>query len=239
MEENTKIEALCRSCEGETNHQILQTEIHSGEFPFRHHSEDIYWWETKYQIIECLGCNLKAFRTENTNSEDHDFNEVFVNVGLYPEWELDNLKVKNYFAAPGVIQKIYNETIKAYNSNMEILCAAGARSLVEGICKTQKIKKGNITYIDDEGISQTKKSDSLSGQINALSEKGILSKKNAEALQEHKFLGNAALHELDIPSKKSLRLSIEILENILDSIYAIPIKVKYLQRERKSNIKSK
>lgn len=235
MEINNKTKALCRSCEGETNHQILHTEIHTGELPFKHHPEDLYWWETKYQIIECLGCNLKAFRTENTNSEDHDHEKMFVNVDLYPKWELDNLKFKYYFAAPGVIQKVYKETIEAYNSNMEILCAAGARSLVEGICKTQKIKKGNITYIDDEGNIQTKKSDSLGGKINGLAEKGILSKKNSEALQEHKFLGNTALHELDVPSKKSLKLSIEILENILDSLYEIPIKVKTIQRERKNN----
>lgn len=234
MDSSVKIKAICRSCKGETNHQILQTEIHSGKVPFEHHPEDMYWWETKYQIIECLGCNLKAFRTENRNSEEHDFNELFVHIDLYPKWEADNLQHKLYFAAPAVIQKIYKEIIIAYNSNLEILCAAGARSLIEGICKTKNIKKGKITYEDDNGIIQTKSSGSLGGKINGLAEKGIISKKNAVALQEHKFLGNIALHELEVPSKKSLRLSIEILQNILDSLYEVPIKVKTIQRERKN-----
>lgn len=232
MTENLRIKALCRSCEKETNHKINYVEEETGEVPFEHHPEDMYWWNNKYQIIECLGCNKKSFRIENVNSEDHDFNEQFVNVNLYPEIDLNNLRTKYYFTAPVPISKIYFETIKAYNCDLDILCAAGLRALVEGICKAQSIKKGNISYTTKTGETKTKESDSLGGKINGLAEKGFLSANNSKALHGHKFLGNAALHSLEVPTKKELKLSIEIIENILDDLYEIPLKAKTLKRIR-------
>lgn len=235
MIDKTRIKSLCRNCESKTNHSILQNEVHKGSLPFEHHPEDIYWWETKYQIIQCLGCDTMAFRTENINSEDIDYEGPNLNIELLPEYKLNHIKPRYYFNTPNVISRVYRETVDAFNSDMLILCSIGIRSLVEGICKAHKIEKGTITFKDKNGDSKSKISKSLGGKINGLAEEGIISIKSSNALQEHKFIGDTAVHSLEIPSNKALRLSIEILENILESLYAVPFKTKTIQRSRKSN----
>ena len=72
-------------------------------------------------------------------------------------------------------------------------------------------------------------------------EKGILTKRNADILHEHRFLGNEALHELTQPSKDELALAIQIIEHILEHIYELLDKAAELhaQTERRRNKEAK
>lgn len=62
----------------------------------------------------------------------------------------------------------------------------------------------------------------LEGKINGLAQKKFLTAQNAEALHEHRFLGNDALHELTQPSSEELKLAIEIVEHTFKSVFDLP-----------------
>jgi hypothetical protein len=47
-------------------------------------------------------------------------------------------------------------------------------------------------------------------------------------------LGNKALHEMSIPSKDELKIAIDIIVNILESIYEIPYKGNRLKQAQNS-----
>ena len=54
-----------------------------------------------------------------------------------------------------------------------------------------------------------------------------------DILHEHRFLCNEAIHELKTPSKEDLRLAIEIVENVFETLYGIPKKGMKLKKNRK------
>ena len=112
------------------------------------------------------------------------------------------------------------------------LCGAGARALVEGLCKENGVTDGEIEYKKTDGTITKKRTDNLQGKINGLHEKGKLTKENAEILHEHRFLGNTAIHDLSAPTKEELGLALEIIEHVFDNLYEIPEKALQLKHKR-------
>lgn len=227
------LKVFCRNCNSETNQKIRINFDEHGSVPMTYHPEETYWWHSKYQTIQCLGCDGYSFRVENYNSEETDIDGCILNETLYPAKSNDDkLPYKEgLYNVPHKVNNIYREMITCYNEDLLVLCAAGIRALVESICKAHKITKGTIIY-EKDGLKINKVVTSLGGKINGLAEKGIISKNNAEALHEHKFMGDKAVHEFESPEKKELQLAIEIVETIIDSIYIVPRKVKKLKSKR-------
>jgi len=106
------------------------------------------------------------------------------------------------------------------------------RSILDGICIDRNIKSGQIEIITKDGTKKTKKSLKLDGKINGLMESGIITKIQTKALHELRFLGNKAVHELEIPSNKDLIIAFDIIEHILIDIYELPTKSERLERKR-------
>ena len=73
------------------------------------------------------------------------------------------------------VRILYEEVIEAVNAQLSILPAVGLRALIESICKERGVTGKN-----------------LSALIDGLSDKGVLSAKQAEILHSHRFLGNVA-----------------------------------------------
>jgi hypothetical protein len=140
---------------------------------------------------------------------------------------VNTLPIKNYHNTPQNIKKIYRETIDAFNNGQEILCSAGLRSIIEGLCKNIGLTEGEVT-----GKNGKKRiSKNLDGKINALSDKGLLLKNNAEILHELRFMGNEALHELSSPSSSELKIAVEIIEHTIDNLYEFQHKAGELRKE--------
>lgn len=230
---DTTCKALCISCKHETNHKVLYSLLLHGNEEF----EDYSWyeWANEYQVIKCLGCEEISFRITKSNSEsmNPETGEYDVEEILYPRRTKETINGKIYLNLPFTIKLLYQETIDCYNNNILLLCAAGVRSLVEGICQNKKIIGGNIKTIKKDGTEEKKYSNNLDGKINGLFEKGILTEENAKILHEHRYLGNEAVHELSMPSRSELELAITIIEHVLDSIYEIPAKSGELMNLRK------
>jgi hypothetical protein len=216
---------LCEVCKTETTHIVLKSINH-------HYGNEAVDGKTEYQIVQCQGCKCPSFRDEGVFSEDWDSKgDLNVTVHLYPERSFQMLNLKQFYEVPQNLEQIYEEIIACYNRNNKILCAAGLRAIIEGICSVKGIKKGLIEYKDKDGKIQQKQDTGLWGKISGLAENEILTKRHSEFLNTFRFLGNDALHKLSAPSKEELRIAIEIVEHILENIFELEAKVKRLKRK--------
>ena len=123
------------------------------------------------------------------------------------------------------------------NNEINTLCAAGLRTIIEGICAVLKINNGPVEITKKDGSVKIVRKKNLQGKISGLTEKGILTTKYSDILHEHRYLGNEAVHELSQPSRQELALAIEIIENILENVFEIPEKAEELKRRRFKRLK--
>lgn len=212
------VKARCDECGGgERNHVVV--EQHS--YDDGDENVQIYV-HFDFQIIKCLGCGTFRFREAYTNSEDtdEDYRPVW-RVRVFPETQ-NPLRVeqRDLSAIPGKVGGIYAETVTALNAGANTLAGGGLRAIVEAICLDQGVDGGN-----------------LQKKIDGLAEAGLLAKPQAELLHEQRFIGNAALHELESPSLEDLLDALEIVETLLRTIYVLPKKAQRMRERRRRRSK--
>lgn len=227
----TVLRVFCVSCNRETNHSA----IHEVKKNFNDEEAEI-WAEGKWQIIQCNGCDAISFREVWVNSEDvHPEYGPVENITLYPLRGKDVHSIKPFYNVPLRVRNIYREMVDAFNGGMYVLCAGGLRAIIEGICSNEGVVDGPVEEVT-ASLSTPKRRRNLQGKISGLHEKGHLTKKHAETLNEHRFLGNDALHSLDQPSKDELVIAIDIIEHTLFNIYELTEKasdLRYIKSRRK------
>ena len=228
-----RLHVLCQNCKRRTNHTVLLSADESGAEDWGGGAH--YYWNTKFQIVQCQGCDAISFRTESTNSEDMDEDGYAVTEAVYPRRTEETINARQFLNLPYKLKRLYGEVIESYNNGILLLCAGGVRAIVEGICKENHIENG-LVEVEVAGETTSRKESSLQGKIHGLYEKGILTKQNADVLHEHRYLGNNALHDLDAPSMQELALAINIVEHVLEAICEIPAKGEKLKRTRKGDI---
>ncbi len=228
------IRAHCEKCSNKTKHLVLQSINQSDSEPVDSHDPrygNVEWLD-RYQIIQCQACDNISFRHLSWFSEYQDEYNDGTTEYLYPQQPNNELATREFPNTPEILQRIYKETIDAYNFNAFTLCAGGLRALVEGICDDKQIKNGPIEKTENDGSVKIVRNHKLVGKIAGLHEVGILSKSHSDILHEHRLLGNEALHELKQPSKIELTSAIEIIEHILESLYEIPQKADRLRSSK-------
>lgn len=242
MGEKVKTRIYCIVCEQMTHHEIV-AQISDRFTPKSHPDMQIDWAEGTWEILKCCGCDQVTFRETWMTSEDIVFEpkgdgfyteESEPTIRLFPPRDKNMLPIKPYYNVPPILRRIYRETIECYNNEIYTLCAAGLRALIEGICVDNKVKDGPVERLVKGGVKKPDRSSKLEGKIAGMAERGLLAKKHAEALHEHRFMGNSAVHELRMPSAEDLKLAIEIIEYTLDNLYELPDKSEQirLRRER-------
>jgi Domain of unknown function (DUF4145) len=123
---------------------------------------------------------------------------------------------------PLPVWKMYKETLDALNANIRTLAGGGLRATVEAICLDNKIKQGN-----------------LQNKIDELAKLNLLTTAQAELLHEERYVGNAALHELETPSAQDIEDGLGIVEGLINTIYILPSKAKRLKKRREAKTKRK
>lgn len=199
---------FCNACKDTTNH-VLKAE-HVRQF---HHIEDdqlVFWEEIVYRFWICAGCDKATLEECYTmdgmrNQNDKQFYEYTV----FPKRNEHEVSGKHFIQLPRKLDTIYRETIQAFNADLGILCAAGLRTLIEGICADKKIKGAN-----------------LEKKIEGLAD--ILPQNIVINLHSFRFMGNTAVHELSAPSRSELLLAIEISEDLLNFLYELDYKARRL-----------
>ncbi len=122
------------------------------------------------------------------------------------------------------LESVYRQTVTAFAQKLMTLAGAGVRLLIEGVCRDKGVTDGPVT--DNNGA--VRRRDNLEGKIYGLLEKGLISKHQADSLQQIRFLGNDAAHELDIPAPDTVAAAIDIVEHVFDQVYELPAKAKRL-----------
>jgi predicted nucleic-acid-binding Zn-ribbon protein len=219
-----KFKTFCTACNKEREHLIRceHKEIETIEIDYEDIHREVEVAHNYYQVIECRNCDYVSFRCLSDEPMLSEFDEetgVFVPVKdhktefFYPERILNALSEKRIAGVPFMIRQAYREIIDSYNHDQRILCAAGLRVIVEGIC-------GHL------GI----KAKTIKSRIASLGKLKYLSGDQSESLKVFEFLGNFAIMRMEIPESAELREAISILEMILETLFDLPLRHHNLKK---------
>ncbi|MDR6784084.1 DUF4145 domain-containing protein [Pedobacter africanus] len=166
-----------------------------------------FFWVTRFQLIECAGCENISFLESYGDSfmmtgNDHDGIEYYENAKIYPPYLKNGEELKQDLQIPQNIRNIYRETVNAFKIESLLLTAAGFRAVIEAICNHLKIKQAN-----------------LADRIDLLHSKGHLSKSESRRLHSIRFLGNKALHEIETPKPEQLVILLNIINHLLSNLF--------------------
>jgi len=213
----------CNSCNNRTKHKKLW-----GEEEATSADEDSFDGTLGFlhEIHECMGCGSitykKIFIEMNSEKEVDKENYEFIqdNFLYYPERQSHLLSQKFYthMGLPQIVSEAYEETIKAYNNGLRVLCAIGIRTVIEAICISEKVNETD-----------------LKKRIDALITKGVITSRLSEGFHLSRLLGNDSAHEVKLFPNYELLTAIGLIESVLDNHYCSKTKIDLLKQSRKSD----
>lgn len=207
---------FCNYCKQDTNHDLKGEHTVKGSAPDWDFQE-----ESTYRLWVCMGCEQALLEQEYGNSEmvisdGADGIDYYSDFFYYPERSQHELPRKQYTKLKPKLASLYSEAITCYNRKAPILCAAGLRALLEGICQDKRIKGRNL---------KTK----IEGLKVLLPNKNII-----RNLHHFRFMGNEAVHELAAPKRVELALAIGVIEDLLNFLYELDYKASQLREMRRT-----
>jgi len=186
-----------------TNHVILQ-QVKDTEY-----DEEGYGvgFHNSYQIVRCRGCETVSFRHASSSDidEDPETGEPIVTEHIYPYRLAGRKRMDGYERLPVKVRAVYLETLNSLAAGGSILGTIGIRAVVEAVCK-------------DKRTAGT----SLEQRIDDLVVKGLLSPTQARFLHKSRLLGNVAVHEIEPAEDATLKIAMDIVENLLQTVYILP-----------------
>lgn len=202
------VKSRCDRCQTFTSHKSI--------FQYDQNlSEEHFIFNLKYTIFECCGCqNVKFERKESSDYCDFNEHGMVPEITVYPphtfrqkpEW-LSSLtppfNAGHCFVNQEIIDLI-NEVYVAIQNGGYRLAIMGIRALIELIM---------IQEVGDQGAFYK--------NMNAFQEKGFISKVQKEALGFVLEAGHAAIHRSYKPKATEVTAAIDIVENVLESIYVV------------------
>jgi hypothetical protein len=207
----------CVKCHVETSHKVLLSTDMSGIY----NPMGIEYWE-HHQIVQCQGCKSISFRKNFGSSEegnlieqpDGSYEPIFPDhEEIYPSRIAGLGMINNFWHLPSSVVGIYNETHAALSNKLPILAGIGIRTLIEALCKEKKAAGSN-----------------LKERIDSLVKMGTLTQPGSEILHTMRDIGNEAAHNIKPHSDETLRIAMDVVENLLQSIYILPKITKNLKR---------
>lgn len=200
----------CRTCKSVTRNEILCEHIAETD-PETYHEKD------SWQIVRCLGCHTTGFRHRNDDYEqvwedsDGDVRHTITTI-VYPRLVRNHSGLKGTAWIPALIRKVYRQTLSAYSDTAYVLASIGLRATIEAVCNHLEISGSN-----------------LEKRIDQLYKTGNVSNSDKKRLHAIRFLGNDAAHEVKEPKESDLRVALEIVEHLLNSVFILEKKSKSLE----------
>jgi hypothetical protein len=191
----------CLVCKTQTRHVQLSKALEEGS--------DDYHYRKTFEIIECLGCTQKSFRSvfedfENAYPVGEDEWDIDTVVKNYPPPEVEEFSNDESNHVPTIVRDIFRESLLAIQQDALILGGLGLRGTIEAICNDK-----NIDGRD------------LSVRISRLTKQGLISSRDAERLHGIRFLGNDAAHEIKRPKPEQITVALKIIRHLLQSVYIL------------------
>jgi hypothetical protein len=192
----------CRSCCRSTRHSISAEVDDRREDEF---NDELHSW----RVVCCLGCGTYSFQRK---VEDfHDLEEdSFGNLAhsvvtnVYPSVVKDHHGLSYTYFLPPLIRTIYRQTISALSQSANVLASIGLRACIEAVCN----------HLDISGRD-------LQKRIDQLFKGGYVSNGDKRRLHAIRFLGNDAAHEIKEPKHIDIRIALEIVEHLLNTVFIL------------------
>ncbi len=203
---------FCHRCAKYTNHNIIAEETIGANLDYEEP------WTEVHRFARCAGCDAFTYAIESCSPEDWNphTGEMDSTWKTYPRGQGERQAIEQIHDLPVKVRAVYKEVIGAMNAQLPVLAGVGLRALIEAVCRDQGINGGNLEAL-----------------IGGLATNGILSKAQADILHTHRFLGNAAAHEVTPAQPRELVAALEIAENVLRTIYVLPSLSKQVKTGRK------
>jgi hypothetical protein len=200
MESNDQREAEkmhCNKCMHETAHSKLFS------ITPEQYQEERYgctlWGSITYTLLQCLGCNSIVLKRFELHSESHDGIDYYPDIECYPErayrsmpkWQKD---------LPDDMRELMDEIYKALHSKNRRLALMGIRTLVDMFCNYK---------LNDPRTFQEKLKELVSNNY-------LIDDEHEKTLEIAINAGSAAAHRAYKPTKESLEITLDIVENFLE-----------------------
>ena len=194
MSKDTEVtKSHCNLCGRDTKHIVLATRVVVTT------EEEDYGplrWEDTYELLECAGCESVSMRHTNWFVQA-DATEV----SLYPP-PVKRRRPHWFNDIPRPVRTLFQQVYQALDSNSRSLALMGARAVLDMVL---------VEVAGDER--------SFSAKLDELEKKGFIGSKNKEVLSVALDAGNAASHRGYMPSPNDMNAVMDIVENLLQSIY--------------------
>jgi len=197
----------CNACSRSTRHIVVASKTYNNSGP-EEDAPPAEWGE--YRLWSCAGCDTCTMEDYYTAAYMPD--DVYESI-FHPKRMSSSRPSKHFVNLPAKLNSLYSEIIKSYNESLHLLCAAGLRSLLEGVCANKEIRGGNLEA-------------KIEGMKPSLPESIVTN------LHEFRFMGNRAVHELEAPKGFELGLALDVIEDILNFYYALDYKASLLAKVR-------
>lgn len=207
---NNILRVNCKSCAKSTRHLVLHCHEHETD-PEGYHMKD------SWGIVRCEGCWTVYFRHKHDDfeqvREDRDGNRRHtIEITTYPRSVPFHKPLQGTYWVPNLIRKVYRQTLSAYGEKAYVLASIGFRATIEAVCN----------HLDVSGAN-------LEKRIDQLFKGGYVSNADKKRLHAIRFLGNDAAHEIKEPSENDLKVALDIVEHLLNSVFILEHKAKSLQ----------
>jgi len=203
---------FCNKCQVETNHLL------KGEHVRRDYDEG-GWIEILFRFWICAGCERATLEECYTGNRvrDKDGQQIYFSV-YRPRRTKSDFTEKYFFKLPPILDKIYRETIRAFNEDLIVLCVTGLRALIDAVCKDKQIS----------GYTLETRVDNLSN---------IVPQNMVKGLHSFEFLSSDPIHELRRPpSGNEIRSAIEVCEDLLNVLYELDYNATQNSRNQRRGI---
>jgi Domain of unknown function (DUF4145) len=178
----------CNLCQRQTNHNLVASHPYDNRIDgegFEEYGE--------FRLCCCAGCDNCTMEDHYTAdymySQDSEGSQDYASI-YYPKPAVGHRPKKQFHKLPKKLAKLYDEVISAHNDKLHILCAAGLRSLIEGICADKSITGRNLENKIDHMTA-------------------VLPANIVENLHAFRFIGNDAVHELEAPPEYAPGVAID------------------------------
>lgn len=189
--------APCRRCLRETKHAVLSERKRSGQDDVEGVGE--VYWSDGYEMLECRGCEIVSLRHTHWWSEGEDDTVTYFPPAVsrpMPRWR---------YEVPHRIAELMGEVYTALNADCRSLALMGVRTLVDLLL---------VNKIGDVGT--------FAAKLQELENQKFISEHSRKILEAAVDAGNAAAHRGHKPTPQELNQVMDIVENLLQSVYIFP-----------------
>lgn len=195
--------SLCAECARETSH-FIRGEAKRGE------SDQEFSWSQTTHFLECAGCASTSIRKvywdDNYSYPDEPDVKLFPSALSRPKpewlWQVDTK-----------FRQLFEEVYAGLGAGTVALPVMGARAILDVVIQDR---------VGDKGA--------FAAGLDALVEKGLVSKHDRGILEAAVEAGNAAAHRGFFPTKDDALRVIEIVEHLVSSLYVLKLAAKGIKK---------